>query len=81
MTLKFFCTQFMFMPHMPGLPQRPLGHTGASDCLGPAACAAKVENSWLRCFWPQEGHSTPASPEVLRTSFSNFVPQSWHLYS
>jgi hypothetical protein len=79
--MKFFFTQFMFMPHMPGLLQRPLGHTGPSACLGPALCAANVENSWLRCFSPHEGHSTPVSVAVLRTSFSNFVPQSWHLYS
>jgi hypothetical protein len=81
MVMKFFGTQFMFMPHMPGLLQRPLGQTGPSACFGPAAWAANVENSWLRCCWPHDGHSTPASSGVLRTSFSNFVPQSWHLYS
>jgi hypothetical protein len=80
MTMKLRCTQFMFMPHMPGLLQRPLGQTGPSACLGPAAWAENVENSRRKCCRPQEGHSTPESLEV-RTSFSNLFPQSSHLYS
>lgn len=40
-----------FMPHMPGLLQRPLGQTGISaDLEPPPACAAKVECSCARCF-------------------------------
>ena len=46
----------------------------------PLARAAKVEYSWCRWSCPQDGHSSPlAAP--FRTSFSNLVPQSSHLYS
>jgi len=81
MTFQFFATQFMFMPHIAGLLHRPLGQTGPSAALGDAACAAKVENSWRRCFCPHEGHATSAPSAALRTNFSNLLPQSWHLYS
>jgi hypothetical protein len=74
--------QLKFIPHIPGLEHGPpLGHIGASG-VGeePPECAAKVESSCSRCFCPQDGH-TSSDPSDRRTSFSNLVPQSWHLYS
>jgi hypothetical protein len=72
------------MPHMPGLLHRPLGQDGISMDfemdLEPPAWAAKVEYSCCKCFSPQEGHSISGTSDV-RTSFSNFVPQSSHRYS
>jgi hypothetical protein len=41
-------------------------------------CAANVESLGLKCDSPQSGQAT-AFP--LRTSFSNFVPQSSQIYS
>ena len=70
------------MPHIPGLLHPPLGQAGIGDDLEPPlACAAKVENSSFRCFRPHEGHSISGISAGRRTSFSNFVPQSWQLYS
>ena len=71
-----------FMPHMPGVRHIPPGHIGASAAFGaPFACAANVENSCFRWFFPHDGHSSSATSVLRRTSFSNFVPQSSHLYS
>src|SRR5215471_5967061 len=63
----------------------PPGHEGISNdpplvSGAPLACAAKVENCWVRCVSPQLGHRT-SSPPARRTSFSKVVPQSSHLYS
>jgi len=71
-----------FIPHMPGLGQGPpLGQAGASDAREELAeWAAKVESCCSRRFCPQDGHSSSGLPDP-RTSFSNLVPQSWHLYS
>src|ERR1039458_6507643 len=68
---------------MPGLPHiPPLGHLGISAGFEPLeTCAANVECSCVRCFWPQEGHSTPGASPARRTNFSNFVPQSAQRYS
>ena len=66
-----------FIPHMPGLPHMPLGQDGASERAGaPLACAAKVENCWLKCFCPQEGQFKSVASAARRTSFSNLVLQS-----
>ena len=73
-----------FIPHMPGFPQgRPdPGHIGASAFEDPPfACAAKVDSSCVKCFWPQDGHSISGTSDVRRTSFSKRDPQSSHLYS
>jgi hypothetical protein len=70
------------MPHMPGLLHCPPGQLGASADFGdPLACAAKVENSCCKCFCPQDGHCVAGASADRRTSFSNFVPQSWQRYS
>ncbi|HKE22495.1 MAG TPA: hypothetical protein VKB88_08900 [Bryobacteraceae bacterium] len=59
----------------------PLGHTGPSLALGPAACAANVESSCFKWFFPHDGHSNSLDSAARLTSFSNFVPQSSHRYS
>jgi hypothetical protein len=64
------------------LLHRPLGQAGISADFEPLlACAAKVECSCCKCFWPQEGHSCSPASEERRTSFSNFAPQSSQRYS
>src|SRR5207245_2161754 len=35
----------------------------------------------VRCFWPQDGQSSSLASAERRSSFSNLVPQSSHLYS
>ena len=61
----------------------PPGHIGAGPASAgePLACAANVENSWVRCAFPQEGQFSSAASLERRSSFSNLVPQSSHLYS
>jgi hypothetical protein len=51
---------------------------GASALLAgdPLACAAKVENSWLKRLCPQEGQFKSAASDERRNSFSNLAPQS-----
>jgi hypothetical protein len=66
---------------MPGLLHRPLGQAGASFALGPAACAANVESSCFKSFFPHDGHSNSLTSVERLTSFSNFVPQSPQRYS
>jgi hypothetical protein len=61
----------------------PQDGNDSSDVLPlgePFECAAKVENCVVRWLCPQEGHNNPFEAP-LRTSFSNFVPQSSHRYS
>jgi hypothetical protein len=70
-----------FIPHIPGLQRPPLGHMGASADLPAPECAANVDSSCRRCFSPQDGQLSSGTPELWRTSFSNFVPQSSHRYS
>ena len=60
----------------------PLGHEGnaASRADDLWARGENVENCWARWFSPHEGQTNPlAAP--LRTSFSNFAPQSSQRYS
>jgi len=62
----------------------PDGHEGISAALfdAPFECAAKVEYCSAKWSVPHFGQVTAvATPPEFRTSFSNFVPQSSHLYS
>jgi hypothetical protein len=63
----------------------PEGHEGIASWgdpwEDPFACAANVEICSVTRVSPHEGHSTPIDAWELRTSFSNFVPQSSQRYS
>jgi hypothetical protein len=65
---------------MPGLEHIPPGHDGISerDEVDPLAWAENVEYCWVTRSRPQDGQFTSAASAARRTSFSNFVLQSWH---
>jgi hypothetical protein len=71
------------MPHMPFWhmppPQPPEGCALLLALL--FAWAANVEYSVVRRSVPQEGQWMASASALRRTSFSNLVPQSSHLYS
>jgi hypothetical protein len=52
---------------------------GAESFVRPFARAEKTDSSLATRLVPQEGQAI-SSPS-RRTSFSNLLPQSWHVYS
>jgi hypothetical protein len=59
----------------------PDGQDGMLSWAPPLVRAAKLEICVVTRSCPQEGHATPSTSALRRTSFSNLLPQSSHRYS
>lgn len=71
------------IPQGPSPPHRPhIGISGPLELLpAPSDATAKTDSARAVCPDPHLGQSTFGASPIVRTSFSNFWPQSLHWYS
>jgi hypothetical protein len=69
------------MPQVLPVGPHPAAEADSDAMLPLAAPVPKSDQPFFTCLLPHWGHLTSTSEVMERTNFSNWVSQSWQLYS